>query len=65
MFIATSNNTQRPVETQEQETETQEESEPASNAQIAEMNSIISAMEAEGNNDIDFCNQCGGKFVLL
>ncbi|KPJ00003.1 Transmembrane and ubiquitin-like domain-containing protein 1 [Papilio xuthus] len=58
---STSNNTQRPVETQEQETETQEESEPASNAQIAEMDSIISAMEAEGTNGIDFCNQCGGS----
>ncbi|KPJ12910.1 Transmembrane and ubiquitin-like domain-containing protein 1 [Papilio machaon] len=57
----TSNNAQRPIETQEQETETQEESEPGSNAQIAEMDSIISAMEAEGTADIDFCNQCGGS----
>ncbi|XP_045535402.1 transmembrane and ubiquitin-like domain-containing protein 1 isoform X2 [Papilio machaon] len=59
--VSTSNNTQRPIETTEQETETQEESEPASNAQIAEMDSIISAMEAEGTTDIDFCNQCGGS----
>ncbi|XP_068621953.1 transmembrane and ubiquitin-like domain-containing protein 1 isoform X2 [Battus philenor] len=54
---ATPTNTQTLVESQNEETETQEAIEPASNDQIREMDSIVNAMEADVTNGCDFFNR--------
>lgn len=45
-----------------EESETQEETEPASNAQIREMDSIVEAMEADVTAGCDFFTRTSGKW---
>ncbi|CAH2040364.1 unnamed protein product, partial [Iphiclides podalirius] len=52
--INSANNNRRSAVPRREEIETHEESEPASNAQIREMDSIVSAMEADVTTGCDF-----------
>lgn len=52
--IDSPNNVQSATESTSEESETQDESEPVSNAQIREMDSIVNAMEAEVTAGCDF-----------
>ncbi|KAJ8724528.1 hypothetical protein PYW08_016002 [Mythimna loreyi] len=52
--VDSSNNTQSTSESTSDESEVHEEAEPASNAQIREMDSIVSAMEADVTAGCDF-----------
>ncbi|XP_023943443.1 transmembrane and ubiquitin-like domain-containing protein 1 isoform X3 [Bicyclus anynana] len=52
-------NNQSVTETSNDETESTEEQEPASNAQIREMDSIVSAMEADVTTGCDFFTRSG------
>ncbi|XP_047026003.1 uncharacterized protein LOC124634458 isoform X3 [Helicoverpa zea] len=56
-----SNNTQTAPESTSDESEVHEEVEPASNAQIREMDSIVSAMEADVTAGCDLFTRAGGK----
>ncbi|CAK1579213.1 unnamed protein product [Parnassius mnemosyne] len=62
--IDSPNNSQSPTESLSEESETQEESEPASNAQIREMDSIVSAMEADVTTGCDFFTRSNGSNQL-
>lgn len=61
MSLATNNN-QRPAEPRREEIVAQEE--PASNAQIREMDSIVSAMEADVTTGCDFFTRSNGKCLF-
>lgn len=61
-FSAPPNN--QTSETQSEEADNTEEQEPASNAQIREMDSIVSAMEADVTTGCDFFTRSSGMFFL-
>lgn len=55
--LAAPNTIQTMLETPNEENENQEETEPASNEQIREMDSIVSAMEADVPTSCDLFSQ--------
>lgn len=65
MIVSAPSSPNSPIEQTNDESEPHEEVEPASNAQIREMDSIVSAMEADVTTGCDFFTRANGTYCIF